>query len=318
MSFSVLGTGMYVPPKVVTNDDLSQIIDTNDEWIMQRVGIHERHFSEQETAAEMGYRAALAALENSGVRAEELDLILAASVSGETISPSVSCEIQGRLGVSCMTMDINAACSAFDFMLETAAGFFARKKVEKVLIVGTERLSRLIDWTDRSTCVIFADGAGAVVLGEGDGYIDAVFDVKGGLDVINIPQPVGSSPYYQRGQERKPCIHMRGQDTFKFAVTAICRDSVQVLERNGFSFDDVAYIVPHQANKRIIDFASAKLKVPKEKFYVNIDRFGNTSSASIPIALDEMNRRGMLKKGDLLLLPAFGGGLASAACLLRW
>ena len=217
-----------------------------------------------------------------------------------------------------MTMDINAACSAFDFMLETAAGFFARKKVKKVLVVGTERLSRLIDWTDRSTCVIFADGAGAVVLGEGDGYIDAVFDVKGGLDVINIPQPVGSSPYYQRGQERKPCIHMRGQDTFKFAVTAICRDSVQVLERNGFSFDDVAYIVPHQANKRIIDFASAKLKVPKEKFYVNIDRFGNTSSASIPIALDEMNRRGMLKKGDLLLLPAFGGGLASAACLLRW
>ena len=270
MSFSVLGTGMYVPPKVVTNDDLSQIIDTNDEWIMQRVGIHERHFSEQETAAEMGYRAALAALENSGVRAEELDLILAASVSGETISPSVSCEIQGRLGVSCMTMDINAACSAFDFMLETAAGFFARKKVKKVLVVGTERLSRLIDWTDRSTCVIFADGAGAVVLGEGDGYIDAVFDVKGGLDVINIPQPVGSSPYYQRGQERKPCIHMRGQDTFKFAVTAICRDSVQVLERNGFSFDDVAYIVPHQANKRIIDFASAKLKVPKEKFYVKL------------------------------------------------
>ena len=266
----------------------------------------------------MDHAAALAALENSGVRAEELDLILAASVSGETISPSVSCEIQGRLGVSCMTMDINAACSAFDFMLETAAGFFARKKVKKVLVVGTERLSRLIDWTDRSTCVIFADGAGAVVLGEGDGYIDAVFDVKGGLDVINIPQPVGSSPYYQRGQERKPCIHMRGQDTFKFAVTAICRDSVQVLERNGFSFDDVAYIVPHQANKRIIDFASAKLKVPKEKFYVNIDRFGNTSSASIPIALDEMNRRGMLKKGDLLLLPAFGGGLASAACLLRW
>lgn len=318
MSFSVLGTGMYVPPKVVTNDDLSQIIDTSDEWVMQRVGIHERHFSEQETAAEMGYRAALAALENSGVKAEELDLILAASVSGETVSPSVSCEIQGHLSVSCMTMDINAACSAFDFMLETAAGFFARKKVKKVLVVGTERLSRLIDWTDRSTCVIFADGAGAVVLGEGDGYIDAVFDVKGGLDVIDIPQPVGSSPYYQRGQEKKPCIHMRGQDTFKFAVTAICRDSVQVLERNGFSFDDVAYIVPHQANKRIIDFASAKLKVPKEKFYVNIDRFGNTSSASIPIALDEMNRKGMLKKGDLLLLPAFGGGLASAACLLRW
>ncbi len=318
MSFSVLGTGMYVPPKVVTNDDLSQIVDTNDEWVMQRVGVHERHISERETAADMGYQAALAALENSGIKAEELDLILAASVSGESISPSVSCEIQNHLGVSCMTMDINAACSAFDFMLETAAGFFARKKVKKVLVVGAERLSRLLDWTDRSTCVIFGDGAGAVVLGEGDGYIDAVFNVKGGNDVIDIPQPVGSSPFYKREQEKKPCIHMKGQETFKFAVNAICKDSLRVLERNGLTLDDVSYIVPHQANKRIIDFACTKLKVPKDKFYVNIDRFGNTSSASIPIALAEMNRKGMLKKGDLLLLPAFGGGLASAACLLRW
>lgn len=318
MSFCVLGTGMYVPPKVVTNDDLSQFIDTNDEWIMQRVGVHERHISTTETAADMGAKAALAALENSGVNAEEIDLILAASVSGESISPSVSCMVQNLLGLSCMAMDINAACSAFDFLLETAAGFFARGKVKKVLVIGTERLSRLLDWTDRSTCVIFGDGAGAVVLGEGDGYIDAVFDVKGGADVIDIPQPVGMSPFYERGQEKKPYIHMAGQETFKFAVNAICRDSLRLLQKNGFTLEDVAYIVPHQANRRIIDFASRKLKVPREKFYVNIDRYGNTSSASIPIALDEMNRKGMLKRGDLLLLPAFGGGLASAACLLRW
>lgn len=318
MSFCVMGTGMYVPPRIVTNDDMSRIVETSDEWIMQRVGVHERHISEEETAADMGYRAALAALENSGVKAEEIDLILAASVSGESISPSVSCEVQNKLGVSCMTMDVNAACSAFVFMLETAAGFFARKKVKKMLVIGAERLSRLLDWTDRSTCVIFGDGAGAVVLGEGDGFIDAVFNVKGGNDVIDIPQAVGSSPFYKRGQEKKPCIHMKGQETFKFAVNAICRDSKRVLEQNGFTMDDVAYIIPHQANKRIIDFASVKLKVPKEKFYLNIDRFGNTSSASIPIALDEMNHKGLLKKGDLLLLPAFGGGLASAACLLRW
>lgn len=318
MSFCVLGTGMYVPPKIVTNEDLSQIIDTNDAWIRQRVGVRERHVSTNETAADMGAKAALAALENSGVAAEEIDLILAASVSGESISPSVSCMVQNLLGLSCMTMDINAACSAFDFLLETAAGFFARGKVKKVLVIGAERLSRLLDWTDRSTCVIFGDGAGAVVLGEGDCYLDAMFEVKGGTDVIDIPQAVGISPWYERGQEKKPFIHMKGQETFKFAVNAICRDCQTLLERNGLTFADIAYIVPHQANQRIIDFASQKLKVPKEKFYLNIDRYGNTSSASIPIALDELNRAGKLKRGDLLLLPAFGGGLASAACLLRW
>ncbi len=317
MSFSVLGTGMYVPPRVVTNEDISKLVDTNDAWIMQRVGVKQRHISTNETAADMGCKAAIAALENSGVKKEEIDLILTASVSGESISPSVSCMIQNKLGVNCMTMDINAACSAFVFMLETAAGFFARGKVKKILAIGTERLSRIVDWEDRGTCVIFGDGAGAVVLEAGDNYMDAVFHVKGGDNVIDIPQPIGKSPFYEK-EQKKPFIHMKGQDTFKFAVNAICHDTKQLLKQNNLTFDDIKYIVPHQANQRIIDFASVMLKVPKEKFYVNIDRFGNTSSASIPIALDEMNRQGMLQKGDLLLLPAFGGGLASAACLLRW
>lgn len=318
MSFRVLGTGMYVPPKVVTNDDLSQFLDTNDAWIQQRVGVRERHISTSETAADMAAKAALAALENSGVAPEEIDLILAATVSGESISPSVSCMVQKLLGLSCMAMDINAACSAFDFLLETAAGFFARGKAKKILVIGAERMSRILDWEDRSTCVIFGDGAGAAVLGTGENYIDAVFDVKGGDDVIDIRQPVGSSPFYERGQEKKAVAHMAGQETFKFAVTAICRDCREILQRNGLTFEDIAYIVPHQANQRIIDFASRKLKVAKEKFYTNIERYGNTSSASIPIALDELNRAGKLKRGDYLLLPAFGGGLASACCLLRW
>ena len=318
MSFRVLGTGMYVPPKVVTNDDLSQFLDTNDAWIQQRVGVRERHISTSETAADMAAKAALAALENSGVAPEKIDLILAATVSGESISPSVSCMVQKLLGLSCMAMDINAACSAFDFLLETAAGFFARGKAKKVLVIGAERMSRILDWEDRSTCVIFGDGAGAAVLGTGENYIDAVFDVKGGDDVIDIRQPVGSSPFYERGQEKKAVAHMAGQETFKFAVTAICRDCREILQRNGLTFEDIAYIVPHQANQRIIDFASRKLKVAKEKFYTNIERYGNTSSASIPIALDELNRAGKLKRGDYLLLPAFGGGLASACCLLRW
>lgn len=317
MSFSILGTGMYVPPNIVTNDDISKLVDTNDEWIRQRVGVRERHISTNETAADMGAKAALAALENSGVKKEEIDLILTASVSGESISPSVSCMIQNILGLSCMTMDINAACSAFVFMLDTAAGFFARKKVKKVLVIGAERLSRIVDWEDRNTCVIFGDGAGALVLGEGDDYLESVFHVKGGDDVIDIPQPIGKSPFFEL-EQKKPYIHMRGQDTFKFAVKAICKDSQYVLKQHGMTFDDIKYIVPHQANQRIIDFASELLHVPKEKFYTNIDRMGNTSSASIPIALDELNRAGKLQKGDFLVLPAFGGGLASAACLIKW
>lgn len=317
MSFTILGTGMYVPQRVVTNDDLSLLVDTNDEWIRKRVGIERRHVSVSETTSEMGCIAARRALDNAGVRPEELDLILAATVSGEYVSPSVSCMIQHELGVQCPAYDINAACPAFIFLLETAAGFFARKKAKKVLVVGAERLSGIVDWTDRGTCVIFGDGAGAAVLGEGDGYLDSILTVSGGDDVIKIPHYEGDSPFYQRRGE-KPYIHMEGQDTFKFAVNAICADVRRLLCEHQLKAEDVAYIVPHQANMRIIDFAARKLNIPLEKFKMDIGEYGNTSSASIPIALDELNRAGALHRGDLLILTGFGGGLASASCLVRW
>lgn len=317
MSFSILGTGMYVPEKVVTNDDLAKIVDTNDEWITKRVGVRRRHVCVHETAADLAFHAAEAALENAGVKPEELDLILAATVSGETVSPSVSCMVQNRLGADCPAFDLNAACSAFLFLLETAAGFFARGKAQKILVVGAERMSRILDWEDRSTCVIFGDGAGAAVLGAGGGYLDATMTVRGGDDVIKIPQFAGKSPFYE-GEQESPYVQMQGQETFKFAVNAICKDIRALLERNGLTMEDVKYIVPHQANKRIIDFASAKLKAPQEKFFVNIEEYGNTSSASVPMALDELNRTGALEKGDLVILTAFGGGLAHASCLIRW
>lgn len=317
MNFSILGTGMYVPEKIVTNDDLAKIVETSDEWITQRVGVKQRHICTNETAEDLGYKAALNALENSGCKASEIDLILVATVSGETVSPSVACMIQNKLGVSCMAYDINAACSAFIFLLETAAGFFARNTVKKVLIIGAERMSRIVDWEDRSTCVIFGDGAGAAVLGEGDGYIASTFTVKGGDDVIKIPQFIGKSPYFEKEAEN-PYINMKGQETFKYAVTAICDDINELTEKTGIKTEDINYIVPHQANLRIIDYASRRNGIPAEKFYVNIDRYGNTSSASIPIALDEMNRGGLIKKGDILLLTAFGGGLANASCLIKW
>lgn len=316
MSFSILGTGMYVPAKVVTNHDLSQFLETSDEWIQQRVGVVTRHISTEETAADMAYHAAVAALENSNCNKEDIDLILAATISGESVSPSISCEVQEKLGVSCVAFDLNAACSAFIFLLETAAGFFARG-YKKILVIGTERNSRIIDWHDRNTAVIFGDGAGAVVLEAGENYLDSTMTVRGGRDVINIPNPTGNSPYYH-GISEAPYIQMNGQETFKFAVNAISNDLKQLLQRNQLSMEQIRWIVPHQANKRIIDMASVKLKVSSEKFFLNIQKYGNTSSASIPIALDEMNRSGLLERGDLILLTAFGGGLAHASCLLRW
>ncbi|MDE6087708.1 MAG: ketoacyl-ACP synthase III [Oscillospiraceae bacterium] len=318
MSFRIVGTGMYVPPKAVTNDDLAQIVETSDEWISKRVGVKERRISENEYTSEMGLKAAEKALEDSGVKVEELDAIFAATVSGETSSPSMSCMIQHGLGATCLAMDVSAACSAFLFLLETAAAFFAlHKEYKKILVVGAERMSGVLDFTDRSTCVIFGDGAGAAVLERGENYLDSVITVKGGDDVIKIPHGKGSCPYFIREQDT-PYVHMQGQETFKYAVTSITQDITTLLERNQLTIDDIAWIVPHQANKRIIDFAAKRLGIAQTKFFCNIEKYGNTSSASVPIALHELAKSGNLHRGDKIILCAFGGGLANAACLITW
>lgn len=319
MSFSVMGTGSYLPERVVSNDELSTFLDTSDEWISQRVGIRSRHVSTTETAADMALRAAQAALENSGIAAEEIDLILAATVSGETISPSISCQVQRGLGISCPAFDLNAACSAFIFLLDTADAFFARGGYRKILVIGAERMSRVINWTDRSTCVIFGDGAGAMVLEQGGegAYLGARLAVSGGDEVIRIPQSHGNSPFWE-GDRSDPYIFMDGQNTFKFAVNSICHDVQTVVANAGLTLDDVDWIIPHQANIRIIDFAARRLGVPMEKVAANIDHTGNTSSASIPIMADELWRSGRLKRGQTVVLTAFGAGLASAACVMKW
>ena len=317
MSFTVLGTGSYAPPRVVTNDELSTFLDTSDEWISQRVGVRQRHVCTTEAAADLAVEAARRALENSQTLPEELDLILAATVSGEDVSPNIACMVQHHLGATCPAYDINAACSAFLYLMETAAGYFARKRVKKVLLVGAERMSRILDWEDRSTCVIFGDGAGAAVLGEGDNYLASKLYTRGGDDVIKIPQFIGKSPFFQ-GQQLSPYVHMKGQETFRFAVNAMCGDVKELLDQTSIPGEDIAWVVPHQANVRIIESAKRKLPIPEDRFFVNIDRYGNTSAASIPMALDELNRAGKLRRGDNLVLCAFGGGLASAACILRW
>ena len=318
MSFRILGTGSFLPQKVLTNDDLSHMVETSDEWITKRVGVKERRVCTTETNTDMGVAAALAALEDSGVKPEELDLIIGATISADTISPGLAGMVQNRIGAACPCFDMNAACPGFLFALEVADGFFVKKTVKKVLVVSAERMSGLIDWTDRSTCVIFGDGAGAAVLGEGDSYLASELHTAGGDDVISIPTWWGNSPFY--GHElKKNVVSMAGQETYKFAVTSMVRDIQSVMAKAGITGEQVKAVIPHQANYRIINEARRRLpEIAPEKFLINIQRCGNTSSASEPILLDEANRQGLLQPGDYVVLSAFGGGLSSAASVVRW
>jgi len=317
MSFKILGTGSYTPAKIVTNDELSKLVDTSDEWITERTGIKQRHISTNEGTSALAYKAAYNALENANVKPEEIDMILCATISSDLASPSVAIMVQKLLGATCPAMDISAACSGFVYTLDVAAGFFERKKVKKMLVIGAERLSKMLDWQDRATCVIFADGAGAVVLGEGDNYLASKLFAKGDDVTIKIPNFIGLSPYFEN-EEEKPCINMKGREVFKFAVNAMCNDVTEVLEKANLGQQDVAFVIPHQANLRIIDAVKKKLDIAADKYCHNIDKYGNTSSASIPIVLDEVNREGKIKKGDYIVLSAFGGGLTTGACVIKW
>ena len=321
MGFRFLGTGSAAPAKILTNDDLSAMVETSDEWITTRVGVRERRIAVTETTASLAAEAAERALEQSGVSPAELDLILCATITADDICPTCAGAVQQALGASCPAFDISSACSGFIFALETAAGFFARGQVKKALVIGAERISKLLDWTDRSTCVIFGDGAGAAVLGasEEDGYLVSELHTAGGSDVIHIPAYQGQSPFRQiPAGERPPVIFMAGQETFKFAVNAMVGHIRSMAEKIGKTPEELDFIVPHQANTRIIDFAAKKLNLPPEKFIVTIQKYGNTAAASVPTALDEANRSGRIKRGDLIAMVAFGGGLSSAGALLRW
>ena len=319
MNFKITGTGSYAPDNTVTNDDLATYLDTSDEWITQRVGVRTRRVSTGETAADFAVKAAQKALEMSGIGANDLDLIIAASITSDLACPTVAGIVQSKIGATCPSFDVNSACSGFLFALDTAAGFFARGTAKKALVIGAERVSKILDWTDRSTAVIFGDGAGAAVLeASEDGYLASTLYTQGGDDVIRIPNTHGTSPYFKPITEDTPYIYMNGQETFKFAVNVMCRDVKIVLDKANLKIDDIKYFVPHQANMRILRFAEKKLKIAPDKIFANLDHTGNTSAASVPIALDELNRTGKLKQGDLVLLSAFGGGLSSAACILRW
>lgn len=308
--------GAYTPDHLVSNDDLSKIVDTSDEWIYQRVGIKTRSISLHDHTYDMGEKASRVALERASLTPADIDLILCATVSSEDSTPSTAAMIQYKLGATCPAMDISAACSGFIYLLETAKAFIALG-YQRILCVSAERMSRLMDWTDRNTCVIFGDGAAALVVEPGDNDLATKLVTRGGDSVIKVPNFQGNSPYFKE-EAPKPYIYMNGQETFKFAVKSMIKDIRDLLEKASLDVEDISWVVPHQANTRIIDTAKKKLDFPEDKYVINIERYGNTSAASVPIALNELYESGRLKRGDLMILCAFGGGLTSAGMILRW
>ncbi|MBQ4353302.1 MAG: ketoacyl-ACP synthase III, partial [Clostridia bacterium] len=284
MSFRILGTGSAVPEKILTNDELSALVDTNDEWITTRVGISERRIAVTETTSDLAYAASVRALEMAEAEADSIDLIIAATITSDDVSPTTAGMVQRRLGASCPAFDINSACSGFLFALETAAAYFASGKYRRILVVGAERISKIVDWKDRGTCVIFGDGAGAALLEAGENYLASAVHTYGGDEVIKIPNYHGTS-IFNENEPIDPTIIMHGQETFKFAVTEMTNHVQKLTADVGITPNDLAFIVPHQANMRIISMAMKKLGLPEEKFVVNIQKYGNTAAASVPIAL---------------------------------
>ena len=316
MSFQILGTGSALPACRKTNDDLSQLVDTSDEWITTRTGIKERRILTTETVTEIAVAAAKNALDNSGIAASELDYIICPTLAGDYMTPSLACVVQMELGASCPAVDINGACSGFLYGLDVAEGIFARKKARYVLVLAAERLSRFLDWTDRSTCVLFGDAAAAVVLGEGDALHFLEVTAHGNL-CLAAPPASGSCPYTEP-DTRKPGLLMKSREVYTFAVGAISSGIEKAAQETGISTEETDYYFLHQANMRIIETARKKLGLPREKFPVNIQKYGNTSAVSIPLLLDEWNRAGKLKKGQHLVMCAFGAGLTTGTAAIDW
>lgn len=313
----ILGTGSALPELEVTNDDLTRFLDTSDEWISTRTGIRSRRVLSSETLHELACRACDAAMADAGVDAEGLDFIICSTVQGEWITPGLSCAVQQYLGAHCPCVDINAACAGFIYALDIADSYIATGRARKILILCAESMSRIANWTDRSTCVLFGDGAAAVVVGEGEGILRTRLTTRGNVDVLCERASRGNSPF-AKDADIDTTMQMQGQEVYKSAVTYSSEDLHALLDECGFQADDVDHYILHQANLRIIEAIRSRLKVGRERVPHNIERTGNTSSASCAILLDEQNKSGALKNGDLIALSAFGAGFVTGAALLRW
>jgi 3-oxoacyl-[acyl-carrier-protein] synthase-3 len=324
MRSRVIGTGSYVPERALTNADLERMVATSDAWIVERTGIRERRIAAPgEACSDLGVKAGACALASAGLAASELDLILVATCTGDFPMPSTACLIQHKLAaVRAAACDLSAACTGFVYALAVADAF-VRTGMRYVLVVGAEVMSVIMDWTDRSTCILFGDGAGAVVLGSSDGdrgILSSHLHSDGNLGEL-ICVPGGGSqfpPSEKMLSERLQYMKMKGNETFKVAVKTLEESAREALTANGLSAADLNLYVPHQANLRILTAVAERLKLPLAKVVLNLDRYGNTSAASIPLALDEAVKEGRLKDGDLVLLSAFGGGLTWGSTIMRW
>ena len=322
----IAGTGSHVPKKILSNADLEKLVETSDEWITSRTGIHERHIaSDTDHFSDFCTRAAEQALKRAHMKAEELDMILVGTISGDMPFPATSCLVQRNLGATrAAASDVGAACVGFLYALHLADGLIQSGKADNVLVIGGEILSRYVDWTDRNTCVLFGDGAGAVVLQptKGDhGILGSVMKSNGNYhDFISMPGGGSDHPANDPKtiEQKLPFIRMRGNETFKVAVKAMTDVTQELLTEQGFTHEEIDLFIPHQANLRIIDAVGERMKIDPAKVYKNVDRFGNTSAASIPIALEECVREGRIKTGDLVLMTAFGAGLVWGSVLVRW
>ncbi len=325
---SILGTGSYMPEKVLTNDDLSKIVETSDEWITSRTGIRERRIAAADQAtSDLASEAARRAMENAGVKPEEIDLIVCATVTPDMFFPSTACIIQRKIGAAnAVCFDISAACSGFVYALQVARHFLNAGTRQTALVIGAEKLSSLVNWQDRNTCVLFGDGAGAVVIRATDApdapgrVLSTVMGSDGNLvDLLKVPGGGSACPVTPENvDQRLNTVHMEGRETFKHAVTRMTAAAEEALRLAGLTKDDISLVIPHQANARIISAIADRLGLPEEKTFMNVHKYGNTSAATIPVALDEANREGRLKRGDVVLLVAFGGGFTWAASVLRW
>lgn len=325
---SIIGTGSYMPERVLTNDELTKIVDTSDEWITTRTGIKERRIAaENETTSDMASAAARRALEMAGVSAAELDLIVVATVTPDMFFPSTACLVQSKIGASnAIGFDISAACSGFLYALQTARHYLNAGPRTTALIIGAEKLSSLINWKDRNTCVLFGDGAGAVVVRRDDRakapgrVLSTVMGCDGTLaNLLKVPGGAAACPITPENVNERPnTIHMEGRETFKHAVTRMLEASQEALKKSGHTADEIKLVIPHQANLRIISAIAERLGVPEERTFINLDKYGNTSAATIPVALDEANRSGRIHRGDIILLVAFGGGFTWASSVIEW
>jgi 3-oxoacyl-[acyl-carrier-protein] synthase III len=322
---SITGTGSYLPAKILTNADLEKIVETTDEWILTRTGIRERRIAaEGETASTMGAQAARAALEMAGVDASEVGMIVVGTVTPDMMFPNTACFVQDQIKAKkAFCMDIEAACSGFLYSLETARQYIASGFVDTALVIGSEKLSCVTDWTDRGTCILFGDGAGAVVLQAakaGRGIMNTVMGSDGSLNAL-LNLPGGGSRYpasAQSLQDRMHFMKMSGNEVFKHAVRCMCDAAERVLKGCDLKADDVRWVIPHQANMRIIQAIANRFHGNMDRFIVNLDRVGNISGASIPVAMDEAVRAGKISRGDLVLLVAFGGGFTWSASVMEW